>query len=140
MTSSLNSFSSVRPQSRPQRARRLRLAGAAGLAASALLIVGGATTAAVAEPLPRTDTVPGGPWVQEVTAQMNPRQAVEFAIADAEHVHLHQLLRDVHWTSPTDAQAWMAEGATAPADSVAAAQLTDFAAARGVNLQILAAR
>ncbi|RAV31336.1 hypothetical protein DLJ54_08920 [Corynebacterium heidelbergense] len=71
---------------------------------------------------------------------MTPRQAVEFAIADAEHVHLHQLLRDVHWTSPTDAQAWMAEGATAPADSVAAAQLMDFAAARGVNLQILAAR
>ena len=77
------------------------------------------------------------PSLHELTAAMNNHDAVQYAIADAEHVHQHELLGDVQWIDDTHAQAFRAPDATMESDNMSIMILKNFAETRGVDLQVL---
>lgn len=85
-------------------------------------------------------TLPKAPTIEEITAAMSPKEAVEYAIKDAQSVHLHALITNLQWNTPTWAQGWKAEAATEASDREALRQLQEFARDRGVKLDILAHR
>ncbi|HIW96348.1 MAG TPA: hypothetical protein H9867_07700 [Candidatus Corynebacterium gallistercoris] len=104
---------------------------AAGLGAA--MVMGSAGVAAA-------ETEVQAPGIYEVTAQMTAQEAVEYAIADAEHVHMHHLIRGLKWVETDHAQAWRADAATELEDSLAIQQLRAFAATKGVTLDVFSTR
>lgn len=113
----------------------------AAVALGATMVIGGAGVGA-AEPTtqPPAQVEVQAPGIYETTAEMTAQEAVEYAIADAEHAHMHSLIRGLKWVEADHAQGWRAEEASELEDSIAIQQLRVFAATQGVTLDVFSTR